>query len=64
MMDTLIQVAAAIGLIVLMIGFRIASSQAIFRFRMNHGFRAHDCDGSCASHVREEPPANDRSNRI
>jgi hypothetical protein len=50
MMNILIQVAAAVLLIALMMGVRLASGRALFRFRMNNGFRAHECDGTCGHH--------------
>jgi hypothetical protein len=59
-MDTLIQVAAAVVLIALMIGIRIVSSRALFRFRMNNGFRAHECDGTCGHRGHGEA---DRANQ-
>ena len=53
-MGTLLQIAVAVALIALMMGIRVISARALFRFRMNHGFRAHDCDGTCSHHGREE----------
>lgn len=53
-MGTLLQIAAAVGLIALMMGIRMMSGRALFRFRMHNGFRAHECDGTCGQHRREE----------
>jgi len=53
-MSTLLQIAAAIALIALMMGIRMISARALFRFRMNNGFWAHECDGTCGHHGREE----------
>jgi len=53
MMDALLQVAAAVIAIAIMMGMRVVSSRALFRFRMNNGFRAHECDGTCGHHGSE-----------
>ena len=52
-METLLHLTVAIALIAGMIGLRMASSRAIFRFRMSNGFRAHECDGSCSQHGKD-----------
>ena len=49
----------AAALIALMILIRTISGHALFRFRMNNGFRAHDCDGSCGHHGDDEPESID-----
>ena len=53
-MDAVIQVVVAVTVIALMMGLRMLSGRALFRFRMNNGFRAHECDGTCGHHGREE----------
>ena len=53
-MNVLVQIAAAVALIALMMGIKLVSGRALFRFRMNNGFRAHECDGTCGHHGREE----------
>jgi hypothetical protein len=63
-MEWLIQVGLAMALIALMIGFRMFSSQVIFRFRMNNGFRAHECDGSCHRHPSEPSTPTENEHRI
>ena len=52
-MDALLQIAAAVIVIALMMGIRLVSGRALFRFRMNNGFRAHECDGTCGHHGRD-----------
>ncbi len=63
-MEALIQVAMAVALIALMMGIRIVSSRAIFRFRMNNGFRAHDCDGTCGHHGQQDTARTEPNHRI
>lgn len=63
-MDGLIQVAAAVIAIALMMGLRIASSRALFQFRMNHGFRAHECDGTCGHHGTGTSGTDEPNDRI
>lgn len=62
-MDVLIQIALAVALIAAMIGLRMFSSRAIFNFRMNNGFRAHECDGTCHSHGKAEAAGPETQNR-
>ena len=63
-MELLAQLALTVALIALMIGFRMFSSQAIFRFRMNNGFRSHECDGSCHSHADRQKSETELEHRI
>lgn len=63
MTEMLIQVALAVALIAAMIGLRMLSGQALFRFRMNNGFRAHECDGTCHSHGDTRKATTESENR-
>jgi hypothetical protein len=63
-MELLAQVILAIALVVLMIGFRMFASQAVFRFRMNNGFRSHECDGTCHGHVARQTAETEQEHRI
>ena len=63
-MDVLIQVLIAMGLIALMIAARMMSAQAIFRFRMSNGFRAHECDGTCQHHAADHAGQPDQTEEI
>jgi hypothetical protein len=61
MINLLSQLATAILLIALMMAMRVVASRAIFRFRMNNGFRAHECDHTCGKHRPEEAAETQQS---
>jgi hypothetical protein len=63
-MHWLIHVFIAMALIALMISLRMLSSQAIFRFRMNNGFRAHECDGTCHQHGKAAALESNETNEF
>ena len=63
-MEVLIQVLIAMSLIALMIVVRMVSSHAIFQFRMNNGFRAHECDGTCRHHAADHAVQTDQTEEI